>query len=38
MRMDHSKFEYIEKGLKGEVIINKLSDDFNILDQFKVIE
>lgn len=36
--MDHSKFEDMEKGLKGEVIINKLSDDFSILDQFQVIK
>lgn len=38
IRMDHSKFEDIEKGLKGEVIINNLSNDFNILDQFQVIK
>lgn len=38
IKMDHSKFEHIKKGLNGEVIINKLSDDLNILDKFQVIK
>lgn len=38
VRMDHSKFEDTEKRLKGEVIINKLSNDFNVLDQFQLIK
>ena len=37
-RMDHSKFEDLEKHLQREAIVNKLSNDFNILDQFKVIK
>ena len=37
-RMDHSKFEDLEKNLKGEAIVNKLSDDFDILAQFKMIK
>ena len=32
--MDHVKFQNMEKGLKGEVIINKLNDDFHVLNQF----
>ena len=38
VRLDHSKFENMEKGLKGEVIVNKLSDDFYVLGQFQVIK
>ena len=37
-RMDHSKFEGLEKKLKGESIVNKLSNDFDILAQFKMIK
>ena len=36
--MGHSKFEDLEKNLKGEAMVNKLSDDFDILAQFKVIK
>ena len=37
-RMDHSKFEDLEKKLKGKSIVNKLLDDFDILAQLKVIK
>ena len=36
--MDHVKFQDMEKGLKGEVIIDKLSDDFHVLNQFQLIK
>ena len=36
--MDHSKFEDLVKGLRGKVIIEKLTEDFEILDQFLVIK
>ena len=29
--MDHSKFYNLEKGLKGEIIVNKLFDDFELV-------
>ena len=38
VRLDHSKFENMEKGLKGEVIVNNLTDDFDVLGQFQVIK
>lgn len=38
VRLDHSKFENLEKGLKGEDIANKLSNDFDVLGQFQVIK
>ena len=30
-RMDHSKFDDLEKGLTGKVIMDKLTEDFEIL-------
>ena len=30
-RMDHSKFDDLEKGLIGKVIVDKLTKDFEIL-------
>ena len=35
-RMDHSKFEDLVKGLTGKVIVEKLTEDFELLDQFLV--
>ena len=35
--MDHSKFENLEKGLTGKVIVDKLTDDFEILQKFLII-
>ena len=37
-RMDHSKFEDMDKNLKGEVVVDNLSDDFDILAQIKMIK
>ena len=34
--MDHVKFQDMEKGLKGEVIVDKLNDDFRVLNQFRL--
>ncbi len=31
VRAYHSKFDGLHKGLKGEIIVNKLSDDFELL-------
>ena len=31
IKMDHSTFDNLEKGLKGEIIVNKLFDDFDVL-------
>ena len=36
--MDHSKFEYLVKGLIGKVIVEKLIEDFEILDRFLIIK
>ena len=36
--MDHSKFEDMDKILKGEAIVDKLLDDFDILAQIKMIK
>ena len=36
--MDHSKFEDLVKGLMGNVIFEKLTEYFEILDQFLVIK
>ena len=33
-QMDHSKFEYLVKGLIGKGIVEKLTKDFEILDRF----
>ena len=36
-RMDHSKFDDLEKGLTGKVIVEKLIEDFEILQKFLII-
>ena len=36
-RMDHSKFDDLEKGLTGKVIVDKLTKDFEILQKFLII-
>ena len=35
--MDHSKFDYLEKGLIGKVIVDKLTEDFQRLQKFLII-
>ena len=35
-RMGHSKFEYLTKGMTGKVIIEKLTDDFEIFGRFLI--
>ena len=35
-RVNHAKFEGMNGGLKGEVIINKLGEDFELLAQFMI--
>ena len=35
--MDHSKFDDLEKGLIGKVIVDKLTEDFKILQKFLII-
>ena len=34
--MDHSKFEELTKGLTGKVIIETLTDDFEVFERFLV--
>ena len=36
-RMDHSKFDDLEKGLTRKVIVDKLTEDFEILQKFLII-
>ena len=36
--MDHSKFEDLVKGLTGKVIVEKLTEDLEILDRFLIIK
>ena len=36
-RMDHSKFDDLEKGLTWEAIVDKLTEDFEILQKFLII-
>ena len=36
--MDHSKFEDLVKGLTGKVIVEKLTEDFEILDRLLIIK
>ena len=36
-RMDHSKFDDLQKGLTGKVIVDKLTEDFEILQKFLII-
>ena len=35
--MDHSKFDDLEKGLTWKVIVDKLTEDFEILQKFLII-
>ena len=35
--MDHSKFDDLVKGMTGKVIIDKLTEDFEILHKFLII-
>ena len=35
--MDHSKFEYLVKGLTGNIIVEKLTEDFKVLQKFLII-
>ena len=37
-RIDHSKFEGLKKGLDGRSLVQRLSDDFEILIQFREIK
>ena len=37
-RVNHAKFEGMNGGIKGEVIINKLSKEFELLAQFKTVK
>ena len=36
-RIDHSKFDDLEKGLTGKAIVDKLIEDFEILQKFLII-
>ena len=36
-RMDHFKFDDLEKGLTGKTIVDKLTEDFEILQKFLII-
>ena len=36
-RMDHSKFDDLEKSLTGKTIVDKLTEDFKILQKFTII-
>ena len=35
--MDHSKFEYLVKGLTRKIIVEKLTEDFKVLQKFLII-
>ena len=35
--MDHSKFDDLVKGLSGKVIVDKLTEDFEILQKFLIV-
>ena len=35
--MDHSKFEYLVKGMTGKIIVEKLIEDFEVLQKFLII-
>ena len=37
-RMDHSKFEHLVKWLTRKIIIEKLTEDFEILEKFLIIK
>ena len=36
--MDHSKFEYLVKGLIGKIIVEKLTKEFEILEKVLIIK
>jgi hypothetical protein len=36
--MDHFKFEYLEENLKGPSLVEYLTTDFEILNQFKTVK
>ena len=36
-RMDHSKFDDLEKGMTWKVIVDELTEDFEILQKFLII-
>ena len=36
--MDHSKFDDLEKGLTGKVIVDKLAEDFEVSHKFLIIK
>ena len=36
--MDHSKFEDLVKGLTRKIIVEKLAEDFEILEKFLIIK
>ena len=36
-RMDHSKFEDLVKGLTGKIIVEKLTEDLEVLQKFLII-
>jgi hypothetical protein len=36
--MDHSKFEYLEENLKGPSLVEYLTTNFEILNQFKTVK
>ena len=35
--MDHSKFDDLEKGLTGKAIVDKLIEDFEVLQKFLIV-
>ena len=35
--MEHSKFEDLVKGLTGKIIVEKLTEDFEILQKFLIV-
>ena len=37
IHMDHSKFDDLVKGLMGKVIVDKLTEDFEILQKFLIV-
>ena len=37
IRIDHSKFDDLEKGLTRKAIVDKLTEDFEILQKFLII-
>ena len=37
-RVNHAKFEGMDGGINGEVMVSKLSEDFELLTQFRMIK